>query len=282
MKCKQILPILLIFAAFSARAQNYALLPENFFLQKGEKINVHLILGEQFSKDEEVEYNAAETGKFEIFEDKKKTDLSKTKDGASPIISVDAANEGLVMVDMARKAQINEVEHDKFIKTLDDEGLSKLSDKAKGSNAETFRERSAWFMKTMVMVEKKGGNIYEKPQGDDLEIVLQSNPYKQNYGDDITAVINYKGKPAVDIPVTIYTRTVSGTLFPQHLTSDASGLIYFKLSREGIYYLHAIRMDLSKDHDADFDSLHATFTFAFSSENAMPNTYREFGFGNKH
>lgn len=282
MKCKQILPILLILAGFSAHAQNYALLPENFFMQKGEKLNVHLILGEQFSKDEEVEYNAAETGKFQLFEEKKKTDLAATKDGASPVLSVDVNGEGLVMLDMTRKPQINEVDHDKFIKTLDDEGLTKLSDKAKGSNAETFRERSAWFMKTMVMVEKKGGNIYEKPQGDDLEIVLQSNPYKQNYGDDITAVIYYKGKPASDIPVIVYTRTVAGTLFPQRFTSDASGMIYFKLSREGIYYMHAIRMDLSKDHDADFDSLHATFTFGFSSENSMPNTYREFGFGNKH
>jgi len=71
-------------------------------------------------------------------------------------------------------------------------------------------------------------------------------------------------------------------VFPQKLSTDASGLIYFKLSREGIYALSTKHTDLSPDKTADFVTWKASYTFAFSSTNELPNTYKEFGFGDKH
>jgi len=41
-------------------------------------------------------------------------------------------------------------------------------------------------------------------------------------------------------------------------------------------------MEPSKDKNADFETWMTTYTFAFSSSNQMPNTYKEFGFGDKH
>jgi len=85
-----------------------------------------------------------------------------------------------------------------------------------------------------------------------------------------------------NVDVDLFVRTTNGTVFPQKLSSDATGMIYFKLSREGIYILRAKHFIVSKDKSADFESWRATYTFAFSSSNELPNTYREFGFGNVH
>ena len=85
-----------------------------------------------------------------------------------------------------------------------------------------------------------------------------------------------------NVDVNLYVRTATGNVFPQKLTSDATGIIYFKLSREGVYVLNTKHFITSKDKTADFQSWRATYSFAFSSSNEMPNTYREFGMGNKH
>ncbi|HEY9197436.1 MAG TPA: DUF4198 domain-containing protein, partial [Mucilaginibacter sp.] len=116
----------------------------------------------------------------------------------------------------------------------------------------------------------------------EYEIVIKQNPYKADYGDDVTAEVLFRGKPLKDAAVILYVKTINGNVFPQKLSSDASGLIYFKLSREGIYMLSSVHIEASKDKNADFESWGTTYTFAFTNNGTMPDTYREFGFGNKH
>jgi len=82
--------------------------------------------------------------------------------------------------------------------------------------------------------------------------------------------------------VFLYVKTVGGNVFPQKLTSDATGIIYFKVSREGVYLLRSKHIEASTDKTADFESWRTTFTFAFSSNDDLPNTYKEFGFGDRH
>jgi hypothetical protein len=80
----------------------------------------------------------------------------------------------------------------------------------------------------------------------------------------------------------LYLKTAGGNVYPQKLSSDNTGMIYFKLSREGVYILSSRHSAQIKDKDADFESWYTSYVFAFSSNNEMPNTYREFGFGDKH
>jgi hypothetical protein len=267
-----------------ANAQILSLLPENFTPKKGEKIAVHFISGDQFNKDEDGKYQASETESLSLFEGTKKVDASAIPhdSGDAQVLSFVPKNEGMVMLDLALKPAVTEVDREKFIKYLDDQGFSKLSDKAKNSNLETFRVKSTWFLKTLVAYEKTGGGAFDKLQNQTFDIVLQQNPFKKNYGDDITAVVYFKGKPVQGAAVTLYVRTVAGNVYPQLMMSDNTGEVYFKLSREGLYMLHAVTMDLPKDRGADFESWDASFTFSFSSANDLPNSYKSFGFGNKH
>lgn len=263
---------------------DYVLLPENFVMHKGDKLDMHLIRVNQFTKTDELKYEASKTARFEIQNGKKGTSLlAVAKDSASPIISIPLESDGLQTIHMVRKSITDDIEADDFIKLLEDEGYTQYAEKAKNGSKDSFREKYTWYLKSLVEVEKNSPNGFDKPLNDEFEIVLKDNPYKGNYGDDIIAQVRLRGKPAVNVVVMFYVRTLKGTdIFAQKLSSDKEGQIYFKLSREGVYLLRASYTEPSKEKGADFETWMATYTFGFTSSNEMPNTYKEFGFGNKH
>jgi len=278
-----LLSCLLVLSAFSASAQDYILLPENFFLHKGDKLDLHLISANQFIKQDEIRYETANAGKFILIAGKKREDLAPAaKDTATPIVSYKLENDGLNMVQMIRKTVADDIDRDDFLKMLDDEGLTKESEKAKNGSKDSFREKYTWYMKSLVQVDKNSGNNFEKPLKDEFEIVLKDNPYKGSYGDDMVAQILFRSAPLVNASVMLYVKAANGNIFAEKFFSDKEGQVYFKLSREGIYLLRTSHIEASKDKSADFETWLGTYTFAFSSSNEMPNTYKEFGFGNKH
>lgn len=279
---RTLLLLLFVIPAFALHAQSYFLLPENFYLQKGQKVDIRLLQTDDFTKESDFKYDATKTAKFELYQGKKKTDLKPMARDTGAVISYVVPGDELALIDMVTTTASNEMSRSKFLRNLDQDDPDNIADKVKNSNQLYYKETYTSYMKTLFPVEKNSGNVFEKPQGDEFEIVILQNPYKGNYGDDISALINFQGKPLANVDVDLFVRTTNGTVFPQKLSSDATGMIYFKLSREGIYILRAKHFIVSKDKSADFESWRATYTFAFSSSNELPNTYREFGFGNVH
>ncbi|WPU93978.1 DUF4198 domain-containing protein [Mucilaginibacter sabulilitoris] len=272
---------LLLFIGFAASSQDYFLLPQSFYMKKGDKLNLHLLSGSEFQKDAEYKYEPKKILKFMLYEGSKKTDLGNPKDTASNVLNYQLENGGLALIELVKSESI-ESERNKFLKYLANEGLDKIAEDAKNSNQQYFVEKSNRYLKTLISVDKPNGKDFDKPLGEDYEIVIQQNPYKASYGDDVTAQVLFKGKILKDAVVIVYVKTISGNVFPQKLTTDAQGQVYFKLSREGIYMISSVHVETSTDKNADFESWGATYTFAFSNEDSMPNTYKEFGFGDKH
>ncbi|MBB5396818.1 DUF4198 domain-containing protein [Mucilaginibacter sp. AK015] len=273
--------IMLSFFGLVAFIPDHFLMPENFYLHKGDKFNLHLLTGENLIKEREVPYTTSQTTKFMIYEGSKKTDLSKiTKNDALPLLNYNLQDDGLVMVEMNTN-ELNEIPREDFIPYLTEQGYDEIADKLKNSNALNFTEKYNRYLKTLITVDEPRGNAYEKVLGDDFEIILKHNPYKLNYGDGLTGQVFFKGKPFTG-QVMLYIKTASGNVYPQKFTSDASGKVYFSVTREGIYLLRATRFEASKGKDADYESWVASYTFAFSNHNDEPNTYKEFGFGDKH
>jgi hypothetical protein len=282
---KSIRPFLLLLfllPVFEANAQSYYLMPENFYLKKGDKLALHFTQSEDFVKETDAKFAVGKASKFTLIEGKKTTDLNPMVRDTTSIISFEPTTAGLIMVEMTSAPASNEMSRNKFLRYLGDDDPDNIADKVKNSNQLYYKEKFTNYMKTLFIYDKHGGNEYEKPLGDNFEITLQQNPYKFNYGDDVSAIITYKGKPLVNAQVDLFVKTVTGNVFPQKLSSDADGLVYFKLSREGIYILRTKHYEVSKDKTADYESWRATLTFAFSSANDLPNTYRGFGFGNVH
>jgi hypothetical protein len=258
------------------------LMPENFYLHKGDKLNLHLLTGESLNKDAEVGYNAAKTTKFALYEGSKKTDFLKTtKDSAAPVLSYSLMNGGLALVEMNTN-ELNDIPREDFLTYLTEQGHEDIADKLKNSNKLNFTEKYNRYLKALVTVDDPDGKAYEKELNNDFEIILKQNPYKLNYGDDISALVNFKGKPFKAGTVFLYIKTASGNIYPQKLSTDNLGKIYFSVSRDGIYLLRATQFETSTSKDADYETWTASYTFSFSNRNDSPNTYKEFGFGDKH
>lgn len=277
-----LITILLLMIGFTARSQDFFLLPHNFYVHKGDKLNLHLLSGSEFKPENEFVFAKAKATKFMLYEGSKKTDLLKATNTAdSSLLTYEIQNSGLALFELVREDE-TESERNKFIRALESEGLDKMAEEARASSQQYFVERYHQSTKTLIAVDKANGKDFDKPLGEDYEIVIQQNPYKSAYGDDVTAQVLFKGKPMKDAVVIQYVRTINGTIIPQKLLSDSNGLVFFKLSREGVYMISSTHVEPSQDKKADYENWTTTFTFAFSNTDDEPNTYREFGFGNKH
>lgn len=279
-------PLLLFFfflAIFSASAQDNYLIAENSILRKGDKLNVHLLYGDEFRNDGEYKYDASITSKFMMYIDGKKTNLLiASKDSAAPVLSYLMNTQGLALIEMVRNIPVTAIDRDIYAKTLGDEGLTKLSETVNNSNQQRFREKKTCYLKTLVMVDKPSDGDFDKPLGEDYEIVLKTNPYKLNYGDDISGTLYLKGKPEKVAYMDLYIKASSGNIYTQRVSTDEKGNFSFIASREGMYLLRGARTIASTGNDVDFETTETAVTFLFNSTNDTPNSYREFGFGDKH
>ena len=276
--------ILILTAAIglAATTHDFFLLPENFFLHKGDKLNLHLLAGDMFTKQEEITYEPAKTTKFMLYEGSKKFDLTKVaKDSAAPVINYTLFNTGQALIEMTRGYEISASSRDNYADFLTAQGLDKMAEKVKSGNQFRIKEKYTRYMKTLISVEDHGGNAYEKVLDENYEIILKDNPYRKRYGEDITAKLLFKGKPVNGGTISLYIKTTQN-VYPKSFVTDKNGEISFTLSREGIYLLRSVRIEPTTDKDADFESWWTSYTFPFSSTDEALNTYKEFGFGNKH
>jgi uncharacterized GH25 family protein len=277
--------ILILAAAIgiAATTHDYFLLPENFFLHKGDVLNLHLLAGDQFVKQEEVRYQPKKIASFILYEGKKKTDLTKVaKDSASPIVNYTMLNTGQSLIAMTSAIEYNNSSRDSYAEFLTDQGLDKMAEKVKNSNQFRVKEKSIHYLKTLFSVDDHDGNAHEKDLNEEFEIILKDDPYDKKYGDDMVAQLKFQGKPDVGATVTLYIKSTSGNVYTKNFTTDKHGEITLTMTREGIFMLRSVRVDATKDKDADYASWWTSFTFPFSSSNEMPNTYKEFGFGDIH
>lgn len=269
--------------AIAAATHDYFLLPEMFFMHKGDKINLHLLSGDAFVKDAEIAYQPAKTTRFMLYNGSKKIDLTKAaQDSATPVLSYEMTLPGQSLIEMTRGYEFGFTSRDAYAEFLNNQGLDKLAEKVKAGNQFRVKEKYTRYLKTLVSVDNRDGKAYEKVLNEDFEIVLKKNPYDKQYGDDMIALLLFKGKPAESASLELYIKTTTGNVYNQNLTTNNDGEVTFNLSREGIYLLRAVRIEQTKDKDADYESWWTSFTFPFSNTEELPNTYREFGFGNKH
>jgi len=287
MNKKNITPlIVLILAAaigLAATTHDYFLLPENFFVHKGDKLDLHLLGGDQFVKQEEIGYQPKKTAVFMLYQGSKKFDLAKVaKDSASPLVDYTMVNSGQALIEMTRGVEYSDASRDNYADFLSQQGYDKLSDKVKNGNQFRIKEKYTRYMKTLFSVDNHDGNAYEKTLKEEYEIILKDDPYSKKYGDDMTVALKFKDKPVNGASVWLYIKSITGNVYTQSLITDKKGEVTFTMSREGIYMLRSVRVEPTKDKDADFEGWWASFTFPFSSSDEVPNTYKEFGFGNIH
>lgn len=275
--------VLVAFLSIAATTHDFFLLPEFFFMHKGDNINLHLIEGDQFVKQNEIKYQHRKTTKFMVYDGTKKVDLTLVaKDSAKTLADYTFSNSGQALIEMNRGIEYSDASRDNFSDFLTAQGYDKLAEKVKTSNQFRIKEKHTRFMKTLVAVDNHDGNAYQKDLLNDFEIILKDNPFKRKYGDDLTAQVKFKGKAEKGLTVNLYIKSISGNVYTQTMVTDAKGEVTFSMSREGVFMIRSVMVVPTTDKDADFVSWWASYTFPFSSSDDMPNTYKQFGFGDIH
>ncbi|RYY35057.1 MAG: DUF4198 domain-containing protein [Sphingobacteriaceae bacterium] len=256
------------------------LIAENFYLKKGDKLNMKLFSGPQQAGQELYQSPKSRQAEFALYDGSKKIPLTASlSDTAIAVNNFEMANSGLALLQCTQTAT-QEVDRYDLAQYLEQEGLTASGQTVKDMNTDMVTETRHSFYKTLVSVEKPSGGNYDKLLGDELEIILKSNPYKMNYGDDVTAVLYQKGKPLAGATLMVYVKTPKGSVYPEKLTTNDEGIVFFKLSREGIYLIRNLQVTVDKNDEVQ--SWWASYSFAFSSANDLPNSYKEFGFGRYH
>ncbi len=261
-------------------SNDYILVPENFFMHKGDNLNVRLFTAEQFDRAKEVKYEQATTEKFDLYDNGKKLDLkAEAKPNASPVLDYKMSNSGLAMLAMTRNYPADDIDKADFTSDLEGEGMIKLSEKVSNLGQNRIRVKYTYYLKSLVTIDKPSGSIYSTEAGQDLEIILKTNPYKLSYGDDMTAIVKFKGKALANAKVDLVIKTSSGKTYPQRMITDVTGTISFSANREGIYLLRLVNVEPSTNKAYDYEKWAAAYSFAFSNNGTLPDTYKEFGLG---
>jgi uncharacterized GH25 family protein len=267
MKLRRVtLLIVLIVAGLAARSNDYILLADNYFMHKGDVLNLHLVYADQFDNGIECKYYATQTSALTLYEGSKKTDLRPmANDSTAPLLQYKLSNAGTALMEMTRNAATLEMDKASYIKFLDEEGLTKMSARADQSSSAFVKEKSTICLKTIFNIDKPGGNLQNKPTGQEIEIALDKNPYKATYGDDLTALLSFKGKPLPNRHVDVFIKTQAGKVYTQQLITDSNGNVFFKLNRNGIYLLRSVNVEPAAVKGFDFEEWEASYTFAFNN-----------------
>ena len=283
---KRIYQTLLIIPAvvlLAAATHDFFILPEAFFLHKGDKLNLHLLEGDLFVKQDEIGYPAAKLSSFVLYNGKKKVDLSGfAKDTTNLLQNYPVEMSGQNVVSAITDIGHSNYSRDAYADFLTQLGYDKMADKVKNGSQFRVKEKYVRYLKTLFSVDDHDGSAYEKKLDNDFEIVLVDNPYDKRFGEDMVASLRFMNKPVAGAIVSLYIKALSGNVYTQNYTTDAKGEVTITMSREGIYMLRSVRVEATTDKDADYASWWATYTFPFSSSDESLNSYKEFGFGDLH
>jgi uncharacterized GH25 family protein len=276
--------ILILGAVMAISAtHDYFLMPESFFLHKGDKLILHMVEGDQFTKQSEVGFHSGKVLSFSLLSGKKKIDLtSLARDSNAMLLDYPLENAGQNLISVTTGVDHSNSSRDAYSDFLNTLGYDKLADKVKTGNQFRVKEKYARYMKTLFSVENHDGHEYDKVLNEASEIVLKDNPYSKRYGEDLVAQLLFKGKPAKGEQVFLYIKSLGGNVYTQNYTTDDKGEITLTMSREGIYMLRNVHVEPTTDKDADYVSWWTTYTFSFSSSDEVLNSYKQFGFGDVH
>src|ERR1700756_3762522 len=89
---------LFLLTGLQALAQDQILIPENFYLHKGDKLTLHLISAAQFNKQDELGFDPAKSESFMNYAGSKKNAKAFTTKAGDTAASMQLEKEGLNLI----------------------------------------------------------------------------------------------------------------------------------------------------------------------------------------
>ncbi len=243
-------------------AHEYILIASDFFLKKGENMEVHLFVADGFNVEMERPFQPEITKSFMLHTEKGTVDLVKesTKDRL-PIIDRKVDFDGLALIGMERHFAHIELENEAFLDYLKEDNIEGINI---DRNKSVQKERYARSIKALLCSGEPSekDQLYKKVLGHKFEIVMLQNPYLLKEGDWFKAQVLFDGKPLTDRAITARNRLGNQAAFYQYARTDVNGICAFKLNRAGEWFLHATYMQPSSEPaKADWESYWTSFSF---------------------
>ena len=182
---KLILLLTASFVAWFAFAHEYLLSAYKYRLQKGDTLEVHLFVADGFNVQLERPFQKAPTKAFELLTANGAVDLSKTEDGALPIINRNVDFDGGGLLHLERDYARIKLATPKFFDYLKEDHLEGIAPQVIKAKPEQ-RERYTRYIKCLVQSGAVyNDTLYKTVTGQTFEIVLLQNPYRLYAGNII-------------------------------------------------------------------------------------------------
>ena len=249
-------------------SHEYVLMSEDYKVEKGDILYLHLFVAEGFNVILERPLQKSETRNFTIETNEGITNLlTNGKDEQLPVFETTVDFDGPALISMERDYSRISLPPDEFAQYLLTDHLDNiLFDEEKTSALQ--REKYSRYLKALILTGKNNsGDLYKKELGYALEIILLDDPYSLKVGDSINAKILFRGMPLIGKTITARSRNGDDNAMVSTAKTDGSGSVKFSINKEGDWFIHLTHMIPCADKsDCDWESFWASYSFGIDGE----------------
>jgi hypothetical protein len=263
MAFRRLITLTLALAAGAAVAHDHWLAADHAQIQPGDKLTLHLQMGEDLAPQGELALISKDIERFELYHGSAVDNLFEgSADNAKPLWSQTPDFEGEFLAVMTRARQQVEMSPKEFSEYVAHEGISGIAP----TSRPVQRERYWRFLKLLGRVGgDEEGSLHHRFVGQQLEMVLIQNPVLLKAGDEEIVQVYFETKPLPGQTVFALHRQ-GEKLTELRATTDDRGVARFRLDAGGAWLLRTVYLrPCRKCEDADWESFWAAYTFELGS-----------------
>ncbi len=243
-------------------AHEFWIKPQQFYFKPGDDMVADLMVGENF-QGEFWDLTRHQVVSLEMFTAFGKKDLVKeVKPTKGKNINVKLAAEGTHLFALKSNAAFKELEGEKFNDYLKEDGLDNILQYRtdKGELGKPSREFYTRYAKLIVQSGNKTDEVYKRKVGLKHEIIPLNNPALLKSGDYMECRILFDNEPARHQLVKVW-NFIGNRIFLQNIYTENDGSIKFPISNSGPWMVSTVRMEVSQNVQADYESSWASLVF---------------------
>ncbi|MFN8353852.1 MAG: DUF4198 domain-containing protein [Spirosomataceae bacterium] len=249
-----------------ATAHEFWLQPQQFILKTGEKTNIQILVGENFTgekwpdtKDKIVKLTHYAVGQTDDF-----LSFVPSSD-PKRLHQVTFDKPGNHLIAFNNKNKFIKLEASKFNEYLQTDGLNEAA-RLRKERKETQKEGREFYqrcVKTLLQVGDIHDDTYKINTGMMLELIPEKNPYVLTPNQTETFTVLFNSKPLSNALVLVWHHQQGKTTLNK-LRSNVKGQIQFKVFPQGRWMISVVHMvPFTQTAEADWQSYWGSYTFGF-------------------
>lgn len=262
MRKKLILIFCFLTVIYTSQAHEFWLALEKFMVKVGDSVPLSFFVGEDFTG----EVWEGKMASFYLYNAKSKESIANlfpVKPEDKTVLTF--KTEGTHLLAFNSDNKLLELEPDKFLAYLKEDGLDEIIELRKKRNETEKKSRESYqrCAKALVQVGSQTDNTFKTQVKHTLELLPEQNPYQLQSSEKLSFKLLFKNKPLANTLVKIWHKK-DGKLTKSEQRTDKKGKITFDMNKQGEYMISAVQMIPTQvTKDADWQSYWASFTFGF-------------------